>query len=369
MDRIIKISCALLIFFILITFSLQGAYSKNSPIRLDWTSRLKSERFGGNKFLNFASPYVAGDQVFVGGAGKYFYAINLSDGKKVWETKLEGPILSKPFFDGSTVYIGDGEGYVYALNAADGEEIWKVYIGEEVMSSPAANDNTIFIGTQNDSIFALDKSSGSIKWAQSRHSPFQGMSIKAASDPVVIEGKVYVGNTDGVLVAYNAATGEKVLTLPVAMARAIFTDIDTSPLKYNGQLVFSTMEGALYSYDYKGMKEKWSKSIGTPNNIVYSGGLLYITAQGKVYCLQAESGETVWEKDLDVLEASQPAIAGNYIVIISTKDKLYLLDKTSGEVALERHLGGGTFGEPVVADGKILVLSNSNQLFSFKLQD
>jgi outer membrane protein assembly factor BamB len=368
MDRSFKIISLVIIVLFGTSFFAEFADAESSPIRVDWTSKLNSGKVGSKKHLNFATPTVVQGRAYVGSGGGFFYALDLKNGKKLWEVKLQGPVLSKPLFDSGTLYIGDGKGFVYSINPEDGQENWQAYIGEEVMSTPASSGGSIFVGTQSNSVFALDKSSGSIKWSVSRNLPFSSMSVKAASDPVVIDGKVYVGNTDGVLVAYSVADGKKAMTIPVSAARAVFTDIDTSPLRHEGRVLFSTMEGALYSVDYKTGREYWSKPIGTPNNIAYSEGIIFVSAGGKVYALRVESGETVWEKDLEKMALSAPAVANNYIVVVSTDDKLYLLDKASGEVALERHLGGGTFGAPVVAEGKILVLSNSNQLYAFKFQ-
>ena len=199
--------------------------------------------------------------------------------------------------------------------------------------------------------------------------PFSSLTIKGFSDPVLIDGKIYVGNTDGVVIVYAADSGKKLSTIPLAAGRGQFTDVDASPLKIDGQMIFSSMEGVLVSVDAMNKKDRWSQAIGTPNNIAYSNANLYVTARGKVYALNAESGDIVWEKDLDVPELSAPAVGNNYMIVVSTRDRIYMLDKTTGDIVTERHLGGGTYGSPIISDERLLVLTNSGQLFSFWFKD
>lgn len=346
-----------------------GSEAATSSLNLDWTSKLRTGKVASKRHLNFATPVAVSEHVYVGNSGGYFYAVDINRGKKVWEIKLQGPVLSRPLFEAGAIYIGDGKGVVYSINAENGEINWHSYIGEEVMTTPALDENCIYVATQSNSVFALDKSSGAIKWSSSRRLPFSSLTIKGHASPILIDKKIYVGDTDGVLVVYNSANGEKLSTLPLAAGRATFTDIDSSPLREDGKLILSTMEGALYSIDYKTGKEHWSVPIGTPNNIVYRNGLLYVTAAGKAFCLKVDSGETVWEKDLNVPELSEPALSAEYVAVVSTDDKLFLLDISTGDIVLERHLGGGSFGSPIISGGRLLVLTNSGSLCAFRIKE
>lgn len=340
-----------------------------APLGIKWTRQLKAgNRAGIKRNLNFATPQVAGDRLFVGNSGGNFYSIDIKRGKVLWRIKLDGPVISKPLFEDGVLYLGDGKGVVYSINASNGEKNWHSYVGEEVMTTPVADKGSIYVATENNSLFALDKSAGAIKWMKSRPMPFSAMSIRGFSSPILIDGNIYVGNTDGVLVVYEASNGNKLFTLPVAAQRAVFTDIDTTPLKHEGRIIFSSMEGGLYSVDHKTGKEHWTQLIGTPNNIAYSEGLLYVTASGKAYCIKIETGEKVWENDLDVPELSEAALTEKYIATVSTNDRLFLLDKATGDIVYHRSLGGGSFGSPVVADGKILLLTNSGQVYAFKIR-
>lgn len=353
---------------IALIFHVQEVCAKTAPLSINWVSSIKHGRTAVKKKLSFATPLVAGDKVFVGSFGSYFCAVNLANGKKIWEKKLEGPIETKAVIDGEALYLGDGEGYVYSINPATGEIIWQVYVGEEVMASPVVDRDMVFIATQNNSVFALDKSTGAIKWMATRPQPFSLMTMKGYSDPVIIDGKLYVGNTDGVLVVYDVRDGRKLMTYPVAAARALFTDIDTRPERIDKRLIFSSMEGVLTSIELNTGKEAWVLPIATPNNITLDSENIYVTGGGKLYRVNAHTGDKVWERGFDdVGELSQAVVVRDYVAVASTEDKLYLVNKSDGSVIYERHLGGGAFGAPVASDGKLLIFSNSGQLYAFRI--
>lgn len=339
------------------------------PVNVKWVSQLKGGLSEGKRNLNFSTPLVAGEKVYAGNDSGFFYCNDLVKGKKLWRIKLEGAVLSKPSFDGGVVFVGDGKGQVYSINADSGLVNWHAYIGEELMTTPAIDENNVYVSTENNSVVAIDRASGSIKWTAKRQQPFSSLAIKGHSSPIIIDDKIYVGDTDGVVVVYNKGTGQKVATWPVATGRGQFTDIDTTLLRDNGLVLFSSMEGGLYAVDYKSGDEKWSLPIGTPNNLVYDGGNLYVSVGGKVVALGIDKGDKLWESTVDESELSEPVAGKNFIAVASTANKIYLLDKTNGKIVYSRYIGGGAFGSPVIAGDRLLILSNSNQLYAFKIRD
>lgn len=358
--------------FFLVLTPLSGAEAGKSSLNVDWASTLKTGEKASKRKLNFATPAVADDHVYVGSSGGFFYSVNLKDGKKLWEIGLEGPVRSKALVEGDAIYVGDGKGVVYSIKRDNGDINWHAYIGEEVMTTPASDGKTIYVSTQNNSVFALDKVAGAVKWTARRALPFSALSLKGHSGPQLIGDRIYVGDTDGVLVVYGAADGRKIATFPFATGRGLFTDIDTTPLKDGGHIILSSMEGGLYSVDYATGREVWSRPVGTPNNIAYMDGRIFVAAGGKVYCMDAGSGDIAWEKDLRPLEAdelSEAALSGAFVAVISTNDKVFVLKRADGEIVLERHLGGGSFGSPIITDGRLIVLTNKGNLYAFRLNE
>lgn len=344
------------------------AESFTQQMSVDWSSSLKNNLAGVNKALNFSTPVVCDDKVYIGSSKGFFYSINAVTGKKQWTKELAGPVLSKPLCDGSAIYLGDGKGYVYSLSKDTGIENWRAFIGEEVMSTPVADGNNVYVATNNNSLFALSKDGGAIAWSSRRSQPFSPMSIRGFSSPILIDGKIYIGNTDGVLVVYNAKDGAKLSTIPLASGRGIFTDIDSLVLD-GSKILFSSMEGSLVCMDVKTHKEYWTANVGTPNNVFASGGNIFAVANAKVISLSAADGKVVWESPLpEVLEGSAPVATEQYVIVASTDDKIFFLNREDGKIIFKRHLGGGTFGSPIMNGEQLLVMTNGGQLYAFKVK-
>src|SRR5262249_14203791 len=111
------------------------------PYSPQWVSALKKGAFFKYKRKEYSSPRGAGDLVFVGDDGGFFYAMKKKNGAKVWRFKTTGPVNSAPAFWNDRVIFGDDDGHLYALSMADGKEIWRAELDSEILSAPAVGGN------------------------------------------------------------------------------------------------------------------------------------------------------------------------------------------------------------------------------------
>lgn len=135
-----------------------------------------------------------------------------------------------------------------------------------------------------------------------------------------------------------------------------------------------------------GPKELWSKPLGDGySSILYEDGRLYtMRRQGEgdvVVCLDAETGETIWETpyespttddmllDFGPGPISTPLIAGDRLYTVSSTVRFHCLDKEDGKVLwthdlrqeLEAsHLGRG-YGPSPIAYGDLVILGVGGQ--------
>ncbi len=115
-----------------------------------------------------ASPTVGSDgTVYVGANNSNFYAVK-PDGTLKWKFEAEPEIAgiwstAALSADGKVVYFGANKGGMYALNTSDGSKVWQnPLFGGSIYASPTLDRNgTLYIGTTSGHIFALDSSNGS----------------------------------------------------------------------------------------------------------------------------------------------------------------------------------------------------------------
>jgi len=135
-----------------------------------------------------SAPVIANGVVYTASAfTSLVYALNATTGKLLWTYDTGNSGLTSPAVANGLVYIGLGDGNVYALNATTGAKLWSYRTGSSVYSSPAVANGVVYIGSDDGNFYALNAATGVKLWSYAT-----GGSV---GDPVVANGRVYVGTT------------------------------------------------------------------------------------------------------------------------------------------------------------------------------
>jgi len=98
--------------------------------------------------------------VYVGSQDGSLYALNDTNGAKLWNYAVNAAVHIYPFPTSSpavvkgVVYVGSYNGNVYALNASSGAKLWNYTTGGMVLSSPAVANGVLYVGGGN-TVYAL----------------------------------------------------------------------------------------------------------------------------------------------------------------------------------------------------------------------
>jgi len=141
-----------------------------------------------------------------------------------WAAQLPGasPLQATPIVVDGVMYVAGSPGEVQALDAATGLQIWKFVRKQDVVNPYQINpanrgvavlDGRVFVGTLDDLLIAIDARSGRELWEQRIADTMEGFEITGA--PLALPGKVIVGvgggefGLRGFLDAYDPATGKR----------------------------------------------------------------------------------------------------------------------------------------------------------------
>ena len=314
-----------------------------------------------------------------------------------------------PVTDGERVYAYFGSEGVYAYTV-DGEPVWERDIGDiktvglGVGTSPVLHDGLLIILADEDSgddsfIVALDALTGEEVWKHDR--PVQA----SWATPVLVEHegqKQLLTSGYEYVIAYNPADGSELWRATGLQNNAIHIPMTVDDLAvftsgYPGKVVFAipldsrgdltsrrvapTQDqrngGALldrtvdHTDSAPGLDSRvWTYRKGTgyvPSNLLYDG-LLYLTNDGGVItCLDARTGEVVYE-------GGRLPIRGRYSASMVGGGGRILMVNTDGDAALFRAgrehevLGSFSLGESVWATpaivGDRLYIRGSEHLFA-----
>lgn len=241
-----------------------------------------------------------------------------------------------PVCDGERLYCHFGSLGTVCLEMKSGEVLWKKVLPVDDITGPGGSPvlwkhNLIFAcdGADQQFVIALHKLTGEEAWRTSRP-PIDADDDKlrrAFSTPLVI-----------------SHAGKEQLIVPGAQW--------------------------VCSYEPASGQELWRASFGAGHAVVprpvFKDGLVYICTgfmKPELWAIKVDgSGDVtdshvVWTHDKQVPEISSPLVSGNEVYFVSSKGVATCLDAKTGEPIWQHRLGGNFAASPLLADGKLYFTS------------
>ena len=112
----------------------------------------------GTANYNTTSAAVYQGVVYFGTGRGNVYAVNSTTGQQIWGPQLSAAAVSSSpaLATGSrALLVGSNDRYLYALNMTNGVRLWRYLTGGAVSSSPAVADGRVFFGSQDSVVYAL----------------------------------------------------------------------------------------------------------------------------------------------------------------------------------------------------------------------
>jgi len=183
-----------------------------------------------------SSPAVVNGVVYTGCRDAQLYALDAATGKEKWrfDNALSWVISSPAVSDGKVFFATSDSSLYHVVDAATGKPVLKQQDKSFMFSSPSIAGDVVFIGVLNGTLQARDLKTGAVLWSfetetskQNQgwvltkdrsfnvpmlyHSNWREAPIVAAdrqfaigaifSSPLIVDGVVYFGSTDGYLYA------------------------------------------------------------------------------------------------------------------------------------------------------------------------
>jgi outer membrane protein assembly factor BamB len=270
------------------------------------------------------TPAIEDGVLYVGGTGEA-HAVNATTGKVLWTfTRGNFDVYYPPAVkDGFVYFACILERCVYALNASNGNKIWNFTTELALESSPAVANGIVYVGSVDGYVYALAAVTGGLVWKHQVDWYFI-LTSSAVSQGILYAGSSYFFKFS----ALNASTGNIVWS--VTMKDRIWS----SPCVANGKVFFGTNDGNYYALNATTGKMLWNYTVEGNGENQYSpaiaGGILYVCSHdGVVYALNAETGAKIWSYDTNWISPqgapalTSPVIANGVVIVGSGKGILY----------------------------------------------
>ncbi len=184
-----------------------------------------------------------------------------SSGQRLWSTFVPGYVVSSPAIgsDG-TIYVGAFDAKVYALDPRTGAIRWSFPTTDHIYASPALGRNRaghtdgIYIASADGSVYALTPR-GRLRWRYDTGAPVRSSPVIGSLPGPRHHEIVYVGSSNGMLYAIDAATGRRRWsydTTPSDPFLRVRNNLNGSPALGRTGIYIGGEDGDLYyvPYDY-----------------------------------------------------------------------------------------------------------------------
>jgi outer membrane protein assembly factor BamB len=221
--------------------------------KLVWSDNSPGKNVLHGQWSSAAVGEIAGvAQVVMGQGDGWVRSYEAKSGKKLWEfdtnpkdsvwPKTRNNVISTPVIVENRVYIangqdpehGEGVGHLYCIDATKRGDITKSgqiwHYGEirRSISSAVVHDGLVYIPDYSGFLHCLDAKTGEPKWVHDTFAAVWG-------SPLVVDGRVFLGDEDGDVVILKTGLEESVLA-EMNMGGSVYG----SPVPANGVLFIAT---------------------------------------------------------------------------------------------------------------------------------
>jgi outer membrane protein assembly factor BamB len=189
---------------------------------------------------------------------------------------------------------------------------WVAEFPREIVATrvePIVAEGKVFVGTQNGTLWALDRLTGAVRWKYRASGPI-------LHSPAYADGRVFVGDAGGGFSSLLADRG-----LEIWKGRSRRGGFAAAPLVQDGVVYIGSRDGTLYAVSAETGELRWEFQTGGPIRCTAAAAgttIVFASDDMHAYAVEAATGKQVW-KSVKLFGQSArdyfPVIAGDKVVL------------------------------------------------------
>ncbi len=237
------------------------------------------------------------------------YALNAHNGRVIWTYKAAGAVKASPTLSGGVLYFGDYSGHVQAISEQTGRRLWissseGALLGSGTFySTPAVIYGRVFLGNTDGRVYAYDASTGKLDWAVQTGAYVY--SSPAVTNAPGLGPTVYVGSYNGTFYAINARSGN------VSWTFNAHGRISGSPTIVGRTVYFAELaHHSTYGLGISTGRLLFQKNTGSFDPVISDGHNIYLTGVSALYALTPTDLSSAAAKPKPKAKAAKPRKSG-----------------------------------------------------------
>jgi outer membrane protein assembly factor BamB len=288
----------------------------------------------------------------------------------VWRRDLGSGTWAPPVVSGESIYVGTVDGKFHAVRSLDGSPEW-TWLGPHGIDGRAVvADGRIYFVDSKVNLVALSKADGRLCWRAPLHDPaLAGGPVPdnptfnhRAATPLVLDGVVYCGSSDGGLYALDAGTGAKLWRHDAGAP--VFSGIAVTG---SGALMFGTMDGSVVVLDPRTRAERPRMRtaggvVTTP--LIEAGRLIVGSRDYLLYGFNPATGSPEWRYSYWFSWVESTPVAAGGLIYVGASDyaRVTALDPRTGRARWSTPVGGMNWGSPLVTQDRVFTGTASQNI-------
>jgi outer membrane protein assembly factor BamB len=200
--------------------------------------------------------------------------------------------------------------------------------------------------------------------------------------PAVGQGTIVTGYSSGELVAYRYENGrglwqDALARTSLSTTVGVLTDIDADPIIDRGRVYALGQGGRMAAYELVSGQRIWELNLAGISTPAIAGDWIFVlTDEAKLLCIARTTGKVRWvqqfprykneEKRKDPIYWSGPVLAGNRLWIANSRGEVLSASASDGSATPFVRLDEAVTLAPVVANRTLYILDDGGQISAFR---
>ena len=297
--------------------------------RVSWSTSVG--RSGGFNFR----PVIEANRVYAASADGNLTILDETNGRVIsrWDTKKK--VSGGVEVADRKIIVGTVKGEVLAVNSETGAVAWTSNVTGEIISPASVSRKVAVVRTADGRIYGLNVDDGKRLWVYQRQMP--SLLLRSESGVLALGGDVVAGYPNGKLIALDLEDGKLTWEATVAAPRGStdlerIADVAGMPMIDGPRVCAAAFQGKVTCLDIQTRNVVWSRDVSSARSLVADAKNIYVVdVTSNVHALSKETGASVWKQEkLLYRRLTSPVVFDGRVVVGDLQGYLHVLAPEDG---------------------------------------